>query len=308
MFKPYFSQILSLDNFLNISYNTPNRVEYFYKEVFILTKNYLFKKYEKAIKEEQLQIPISTEELYGIMLQLSEIAYSVLVPRSYNFRYNITRPGATFESIASHSFFMENALDRKLNFLYGPNFKHTADGFTYREIIETARRHDLPEIITTDIPDNGDRDDEGLARQENLYWRNFSKESPSRDVDSERKIKTLLEDSCSKFSTITGRDIHAADKFSAVFMNLCLEEKGYHPVMDIKDPAASKEERNQMKHCTRHHLRHNSTLCYASEMWTMSFFDRGIHKLDNQNYFTALLIMKTIAVTGKWYSWRKKSK
>ena len=42
---------------------------------------------------------------------------------------------------------------------------------------------------------------------------------------------------------------------------------------------------------------------YASEMWTIDFFDREFHKMDYGHYFTALIIMKTIAVTGKWYDY-----
>ena len=266
-----------------------------------MTKNHLLKEYQKAIKKEGLQVSVSADELYGIMLQLSEIAYSILVPRSYSTRYNLTTHSDVFESVASHSFFLENLVDNALTFLYGPDFNHTLDGFTYREVLQAVRRHDLPENVITDIPDNGNRNDEFLAWQENYYWSEFAKESPRRETDTEDRVMFLLKDSRFGFTTTTGSMIHAADKASAIFVNLCLEEKGCPPIMATDDPQASKIEYDIMQKCERHLHKDNKRYCFASEMWTKFFFQHNNHKLDYGKYFTALLIMKTIAVTGKWY-------
>lgn len=263
------------------------------------SKNQIIGEYQKAINKEQLDVSVSADELYGTMLQLSEIAYSTLVPRSYNLRYNLTIHPDTFESVASHTFLMENMMDSALAFLYNPNMLHTMGGFTYREIMQAVRRHDLPENVITDIPDNGNRNDRSLALQEDRYWSIFSKESPSKKTYPEDKIMSLLKDSRSCFKTTIGKMIHAADKAAAIFACLCFEEKGHAPIMVIDDSNASQTEYRLMQKCER---RLGESYCYASEMWLKFFFHRGTHVLDQGKYFTALLVMKTIAVTGKWYN------
>lgn len=272
-----------------------------------MQKDYILQQYQKALKKEQLYVPISPEELYNTMWQLTEFASLSLVPRSYNTRYLLTSDSTSYESVAGHTFLMGKIMDTELLFLYGPNFKCTIDGFTYYEVAEAIRRHDLPENVIGDKADNGNRDNKNLANIENRYWRDFSRHSPSREIDSEKKIRFLLQDQNSTFSTTTGKSIHAADKASAVFMNLCLEEKGHPPIMHLDHFDASEEERRQMQRCERHIEFDDLVFCYASEMWTMSFFDRGTYKMDYKRYFTALIIMKTIAVTGKWYSWREEN-
>ena len=77
------------------------------------------------------------------------------------------------------------------------------------------------------------------------------------------------------------------------------------------DKLASAREASIMKKCSRGKFDHLTVVWllearyqrYASEMWTIDFFDREFHKMDYGHYFTALIIMKTIAVTGKWYDY-----
>lgn len=271
-----------------------------------MQKDNILQKYEAAIQAEGLHVPIQPEELYNIMMQLTEYAFSSLVPRSYNTRYLLTTEQKTFESVASHTLLTKEMMTAALNFFYRPNLIRTNDGFTYYEIQEAISRHDLPENTIGDKADNGERDNEGLARIEECYWRTFSEHSPKREARAEYQIWKLLIDQNSKLETVTGRQIHVADKAAGIFMNLCLEEKGSPPIMHMDSNIASKEERKQMSRCERHMALDDIKFCYASEMWTMSFFDRGTHKLDYHNFFTALIIMKTIAVTGKWYAWREK--
>lgn len=271
-----------------------------------MQKNDILQKYEAVIQAEGLHVPIRTEELYNIMTQLTEYAFLSLVPRSYNTRYLLTTEQKTFESVAGHTLLTKEMMTTALNFFYRPNFVRTKDGFTYYEIQEAISRHDLPENTIGDKPDNGERDNEYLARTEECYWRTFSKFSPQRETHTENQIQKLLIDQNSKLETITGRQIHAANKAAGVFMNLCLEEKGFSPIMHMDSNIASKEELRQMSRCERHITLDDIKFCYASEMWTMSFFDRGTHELDYHNFFTALIIMKTIAITGKWYTWREK--
>ncbi len=263
-------------------------------------------KYEAVIQAEELCVSIKAEELYNVMMQLTEYAFLSLVPRSYNSRYLLTAEHKTFESVASHTLLTKQMMTAALNFFYRPNLIRTKDGFTYYEIQEAISRHDLPENVIGDRADNGERDNRELARTEECYWRTFSGHSPSREARTEYQIWKLLIDQNSKLETITGKQIHVADKTAGIFMNLCLEEKGFAPIMHMDSDIASEEEHRQMSRCERYMTLDDIKFCYASEMWTMSFFDRGTYKLDYHNFFTALIIMKTIAVTGKWYTWREK--
>lgn len=266
-----------------------------------MQKEFVLKQYETAIKTMELRVPISPKELYNIMIQLTHFASLSLVPRSYNTRYLLTADPRTYESVASHTLLAREMITKALNFFYEPNFKRTKDGFTYYEISEAICRHDLPENETGDKPDNGDRDNESLALKETEYWDRHSSYSPSRESGTEEHISFLLQDQNSQPTTVTGGQIHATDKASAIFMNLCLEEKGMPPIMYVDSSIASEQERNQMSRCERHLELDGFQFCYASEMWTIGYFDKGIDKMDREYFFTALVIMKTIAVAGKWY-------
>lgn len=272
-----------------------------------MQKELVLQKYKEAIKAEGLNIAISAEELYDLIMQLTQFAALSLVPRTYSHRYLLATKQRTYESVAGHTLLVQEMMSKALNFFYRPNFYRTKDGFTRYEILEAVNRHDLPENEIGDVPDNGDRQNEALAPKEDKYLENFSKYSPSREVSSETKISFLLKDQNSQFKTTTGSQIHVADKAAGVFMNLCLEEKGLPPIMHPGSLIASEGERDQMKRCERHLTLDGIQFCYASEMWTMSFFDRGIAKLDHGHFFTGLIIMKTIEIAGQWYTWREQN-
>lgn len=312
MVKPYLSYFFSLDTLLGFPYNTSNRVEDITKEVLRLSNQTdILSEFKENITKETyfgntkgFNLDFRAQEIHDKALQLSEIAFSALVPRVYITRYQLTKTNEVFESVSSHTNLLMALVDQALTFQYGPDFTITNDGFTYREIMEAIRRHDLPENSFGDQPDNGERDDENLAKYENSYWRQFTKfSSPNRSI-FESKVNSLLI-SMREQTTETGRLLHVADKAAAVFMALCCDEKQKIPTMSIDDPAASAAEQADMKLCENKVSSNGVLLCRASEMWTIDFFNRQFNKMDHTGFFTSLIMMKTIMLYGKWYNWRK---
>ena len=245
------------------------------------------------------------DEFLDITSQILEVGYSASVPRSYITRYGMTDTPQTYESVSAHTMLLQTIVDRALIFRYGSEFKRTVDGFKYREIMEAARRHDLPEIITGDQPDNGDRDDLGLAKKELSYWNFFAELSPRSEHYFERKVDFLLRDMQRGRSSATGRTLYTADKASAIIIALCCDFRKTRqppPVMRIDSPEASARERKAMQICSQ-----ENGFVRASELWTVDFFKtRELHKYDDSGFFTALIVMATLAAhNNNWYTWRE---
>lgn len=245
----------------------------------------------------------NADEFLDITSQILEVGYLALVPRGYIIRYNMAETYQAFESVSAHTLLMQTMVDRALALKYNPGFKRTTDRYSYREITEAIRRHDLPEIIIKDQPDNGTRDDKGLAKEEHRYWRFFSKLSPKREVDFEKKVNALLHDMEEQRSS-TGRILYVADKAAAIIIALCCDLKKVGPTMRLNDPTASINEVSAMQTCDRCN---KNGYFRASEMWTVDFFKtRKLYQYDDNGFFTALIVMATLAThRNKWYSWRE---
>ena len=254
------------------------------------------------------------EELLGYVTQVFEIGFLALVPRVYNTRYGLTEDAKTLESVSAHTLLLEALVDRFLLFEYGPDFIRTNDGISYREIMEAARRHDLPELIIGDQPDNGNRDNKGLAKKEHQYWRIFSnlplkhetegKKAESEKVESEERINYLLRDMQARYSLI-GRTLFIADKIALIIMALCCDMKDISPTMQLSYTDVSDNERLDMQNCD--YCDKNGRFL-GSEMWTVDYFKtRELYKYDDLGFFTAFIVMATLAAhNNHWYHWRKK--
>lgn len=269
----------------------------------------LKKEYDRIIEQEKIfldssgsYIPLSSEEAYNTSYQILEIASSALVSRVYNREYNVTKESIAYESVSAHTNLGIALIDRFWMFIYGPDALKTIDGYSYREVTEAFRRHDLPENIIGDIPDNGNRDDAKKAIEEHDYWQSFSDCSPGRDSDSERKIAELLE-KMEKRKPPTGNMLYAADKVSAIIITLCYDRQGLFPKKSRHSPTASSKELRAMSFCD--FCDHG--MYRASEMWTIDYLKlRNIAKYDQYGYFTSLMVMLTLIVNQKWYDWREK--
>ena len=137
---------------------------------------------------------VNAKEMWGTTLQILEYTKANTVLRSYNWNYGLTDPEArtTLESDGGHTNLMSAIVDRALVYRYGTHLRFTEDGYTYREIMEAVRRHDLPENETGDIPDDGARDEVAKSESDTAYQLKFSRLSPSRELESEKRIRCLL--------------------------------------------------------------------------------------------------------------------
>lgn len=276
----------------------------------------IFEKFEWICSKEQEisehdWTPVSTKVFYNIVFELFEIAYSSLVLRSYNTRYGITCYSSAFESVAAHTNLMIAIIDRIWDLVYKGFVNH--DGFSYREVTEVARRHDLPENIIGDIPDNGERNETDKLVFEKKYFHSFSnmamdsiQEGTRRRFRfrflSEENVSMLLTD-LERRKTETGRLIYSADKASALIMTLCYDYCGLSPMMSKDDPKASLRDLEEMEMCD--YTENNRYR--ASEMWAIDYFEkRHINQYDDYGVFSRLIIMATLVVNYRWYHWREK--
>ena len=106
----------------------------------------------------------------------------------------------------------------------------------------------------------------------------------------------------------TGKLLYVADKISAILMVLSYDEMGELSVIGNHNPTISKNESNAMQICDWQLTGKNDDKLYkASEIWTIDYFKtRELYKYDYTGLATAILIMYTITVKGKWYNWREK--
>ena len=252
---------------------------------------------------------LSELEVYQLTQQIAEIAKSSLLPRGYIERYNQNDSKIAFESIAAHTNLVTALVDRALSYYYGPNFGEvdgewpiTLDGWSYRQIMETIRIHDLPENEFGDLPDNGSTNRDKKDMLEHRYLQKFAETYPdSEDV--------LVHSSLALFRLIgsprshTGRLIHLADKAAAIIITLCYDDAKVSPIIHKDDPSLSKRDLEEIKlcdYCENGYFR-------ASEMWTVDYLHiRKFAELDIDGFFTAIIVMYTLMVNGRWYSWREK--
>lgn len=253
---------------------------------------------------------VSSTEMYGTTLQIAEVAKSCFVPRVYLERYNIHSEKQAHESVSAHTNLLRAILDRYLINCYGPNFgeansEHplTTDGFSYRQIMEAASMHDLPENKIGDIPDNGAYDKKEKEPLETEYFYSFARNCPASEIGFYQQVLKLLSLMDNPYSP-TGSILRAADKTAAVFMALTYDAHNEPPLMAHDDPLASNRDREEMSICD---INYNG-FYRASEMWTIDLLCiRKIIELDSTNFLLGLVVMYTLMVNGHWYNWRERS-
>ena len=239
-------------------------------------------------------------EVFKTVKQLDQIAESSSVLRSYNNRYGLTRDEYAYESVAAHTNLGLAMLDRCLSYMYGPDMD-LPDVYSYRELMEVLRRHDLPENEIGDIPDNGEAENSGKRTAETAYFNAYSSYSPLREHFFEENVNRLLNEMEDKASFF-GKMLYATDKTSALFITLWHDKVGRHPLMHPNSRKISGRDFSEMQIC-------DDTVngCYrASEMWAIDYFKmRELEQYDDTGYFTALIVAYTLIVNGRWYIWRE---
>ena len=243
-----------------------------------------------------------TEEIYDIVWRIFETARSSTVSRSYNVSYNLTKLDYTLESVGAHTNLVTEIATEALDFHYG-GFSRTCDGYTYRDVIEAVRLHDLPENEMGDLADNGSRDESEKHFHELKYLRAYLDTYPNH-VRVVKKNAWKLLDNMEKQDSPTGKLIYLSDKIAALLVTLCLDSLDLSPIILEDSPYASDRDRQEMAMCD---FGSNLHAHRASEMWAVDFFVmRNLVRFDEDFFFTAILVMGTLMVNGIWYSWREK--
>ena len=205
---------------------------------------------------------------------------------------------------------MSAMVDRAIEAYYGADFgepdgahPRTADGWSHKEIIEAIRNHDLPENITGDLPDNSSRNEAAKTAAENAYYKEFIAKYPHDQQHFAARAIELIEH-MGRCDTPTGRLLKVADKCSAIFITLTYNSVGRTPMMHLYDPKASQRDIEEMRECDYV----QDGFRKASEMWTLDHFTKRKTILyDDTGFFTAIIVMYTLMVEGKWYSWRERT-
>lgn len=238
------------------------------------------------------------EEMYDTAIQILDAARLSFVPRSYNKRYGLSRSKIVLESVSAHTYLALSIFNAWYNCEEGP-YRNLSKRYDCEEAL---RRHDLPETVTGDTPDAGERDESAKVALERSYFRVYSNLSPDRNHDIDKAVNALLCD-MEEHSSHLGRSIYTADKASALIITLACDKMGIPPTMKPNYRHASIRDRLEMELCDYRLGR----ACYASEMWAIDYFHaRHLIQYDDKGYYTALIVMCTLLVNGgEWYSWRK---
>ena len=265
----------------------------------------LHKVYEHIMDEESKitgkywSIP-PVREVFKTNKQLEQIAESSSVLRSYNNRYDLTQDEYAYESVAAHTNLCMAMLDRCLSYMYGPDID-LPDVYSYRELMEAIRRHDLPENEIGDIPDNGEAENSNKSIAEAAYFKAFSSYSPLREHFFEENVNRLLIEMDNQ-SSFFGRLLYMTDKTSALFITLWHDKVERHPVMRPNSRRISGRDLSEMQMCDD---KVNGGY-RASEMWAIDYFRmRALEQYDDTGYFTALIVAYTLEVNDRWYIWRQ---
>ena len=292
-----------------------------------MEKNHIFEEYTRIIEEERkllssrlphgkdpwiLSVIENAGVIYGSTLQIAESAKSSLLPRSYNKIYGLNCDSLAYESVGGHTNLMSALVDRALLFIYGPDFgtvraghPYTIDGFSYREIMEAVRLHDLPENQIGDWPDNGANDRSKKAALEQNFFREYQKLYPyyeQRYASNKNAIRLIS--AMDSHELPTSDLLKVADKAAALLITLCYDSIGKPPVMHKDNPNLSERDIAEMRICDEFS---EDGYFKASEMWAVDFFKmRKFNELDGSGFFTAIIVMYTLIVKGRWYTWREK--
>lgn len=233
--------------------------------------------------------------------RIMEHATQSIITRSYNSDYGLSNDLITFESDAAHVNLMCTVLDFALAFKYR-DFPAGIIPY-YREIMNAARRHDLPENLFGDSADNNSRDEKAKRATDRIYQTTYDDLEVSYEHIFDTRVSKLV-NGMDNLQTPHERLLKCADKAVAVLMTLCLKFHGFPATILRHSRAVSKLNRQQMRICRRNARQY---VFEASELWTVDYLVlRRFDLLDSTGFITAVLIMATLMVNKEWYPWREK--
>ena len=286
----------------------------------------LFEEYTAIMKKEALfnmaceRFAVEPFAVNKATCIIAEFAKASILQRGWCHAYGLTsNRTVAYESVAAHSYLVMGMLDRALITAYGKNYEHfleTHGGYTYRELMEAARIHDLPENSFGDWLDNGNSDLDKKAQLETEYYNHLEGDYARIEayfISSVRRILSEMENRDEKSHSV-GRLLYTADKYALPITALTydlkvkeakangIESEAITPFMCNDSTIASKRDYEEMSLCD------DQTDGYhkASEMFTADILHiRQLRQYDDTGFFTAVLVMYTLMVNGHWYKWRE---
>lgn len=258
--------------------------------------------YKKVVDEPEI--------FYNMVWRIFEVTKLGFLPRSYNKPYGLSDTEFIYESVGSHTNLALSILEQAITFQFGEQFSryhdlpfYTPDGYSYRDMIECMSMHDLAENEIGDIPDNGAMDEEEKDKLEYKYFRDYIESYPGDQVTRRSNLLALFR-SMQRHDSATGNLLYLSDKMAALIVTLCLDSIGKSPMIGKDSEYLSARDCVEMGMCD---FTAEDGKCKASEMWAIDFFEmRHIVDLDKSFFFTALIVMATLMVNGRWYDWRTK--
>lgn len=275
----------------------------------------LFEPYTKIMAKEAALNPSCQyfssrpSDIFFAARQIQQVALSSYVSRGYNDRYGLSREKVAYESVSAHTNLVMALVDLAISLdcdrfcWLSPTgrWNQTVDGYAHNVVMEVIRKHDLPEVKIGDWPDNGARDEAEKARLEGEYYQEFDQYYPEYEREFRSQVSALLYQMNQK-SSPTGRLIYAADKTAAIIAALTSDSLGHRPMISIHNPSASARDKEEMALCDFS----ENDFYKASEMWTIDHFHiRHLNQYDDTGFFTALIVMYTLMINGRWYNWRE---
>ena len=282
----------------------------------------LFVEYTRIMKNEAQLRPACKyfishpADIYQAANYIAEIAKASILQRGWCHSFGLTdNYEIAFESDGAHTNLMMAMVDRALAAVHGAKFEDYTkayEGFSYRDIMEAVRLHDLPENDIGDWLDNGSRDEEEKTKLENHYYASFQFHYYEQEEGHYYRARRLLDEMRErKPEQELGRLLYSADKASAVIAALTYDaiakkknkDVVIAPAMHESASHASERDREEMELCDFSEDGYKK----ASEMFTVDILHiRQINEYDDTGFFTALIVMYTLMVNGHWYKWREK--
>ena len=276
----------------------------------VIEQEEILRLYEAIMKEEK-KISFNNwdilpaKEIYGIVLYVFEVAKNGLVSRSCNSRCGYMKPGElVLESDGAHTNLVQAIVQSGRRHLELKNY-------ALETVTDAIIWHDLPENVTGDIPDDGQRNEAAKAKFERKYFKNLSQYASPHNIIEVLKIQELLSEMANHSSDIpehllservkTGRFLYLADKVSFIVSTLCYRYYNKPLLAEKKNPMFSDRDRREMAICDYQ----EGGFCRYSEMVTIDYFKERKHiEKDYTGYFTALIVMLTLFINKRWYRWR----
>ena len=163
--------------------------------------------------------------------------------------------------------------------------------------MQTAMIHDLGEIATGDIPDNGTRDAAAKDRAELEVMNSFAELLPAAEIKDTLALFTEFQ----QRSTRRGKILYLADKLEAVLQTFFYEAEGRVGWLGLEPSYRPSDRDIEYSDATK-----DST---TASTWSYHFYQitRELSAEDSEivDPFIEVLAEAALSVRGKWFDWWK---